>query len=82
MIPVQLLAIRLNEHQKLAEVKQAGSEMTKALSQNGAICCAYFHKDDSDRHYSVVGDVHLKGMLRHAYYLGVYIQLTRELQRA
>jgi len=55
MIPVQLLAIRLNEHQKLAKVEQAGSEMTKALSQNVAICCAYFHKYDSDRHYNVVG---------------------------
>jgi len=54
MIPVQLLAIRLNEHQKLAKVEQAGSEMTKALSQNVAICCAYFHKYDSDRHYNVV----------------------------
>jgi len=37
MIPVQLLAIRLNEHQKLAEVEQAGSEMTKVFGQNVAI---------------------------------------------
>jgi len=61
MNPLQLFAISWNEHQKLAEVEQAGSEMTKALSLKLAICCAYFHKYDSDRHYNVVGDVHLKG---------------------
>jgi len=55
-----ILAIR-NEHQKVAEVKQAGSEMTKAFNKNVAICCVYIHKYDSDRHYNVAGDVHLKG---------------------